>query len=175
MDWFDQLESGEEVRWEGRPAPRCYTFRNWQHSLFGMLLLVLAVWWQAVGYQLGHVYDSALLIWLPLPFLLVGLYLSLGHVLLARYEWERVFYAVTDHRVLVRRGIFRQRVESLPLSEVTYFQVKPLGKDLATISVIAEGRGNVVLCCLEHPQRPIELLESAMEVSGALVGEPAES
>ena len=92
--------------------------------------MVLATWWQAVGYQLSHVYGMRLLAWLPLPFLLLGLHLSIGHLLLARFEWERVFYAVTDQRVFVRRGLWRQRCESLPLPDVTYFQLKPYGREL---------------------------------------------
>lgn len=169
MDWSAQLETGEEVRWEGRPAPRCFTFRNWRHSLFGMLLLVLAVWWQAVGLQLAAVYGSPMIRWIPLPFLLLGLYLSLGHVLLARYEWEGVFYAVTDRRVLAQRGIFRRRLVSLALAEVTWFQVKPLGRDLAAVRIVAAGEGaTLVLSCIEHPRRLTELLEAALAGNGAL-------
>jgi hypothetical protein len=169
MDWSSQLAADESVLWEGRPAPRCYVFRNWRHSLFGILLLLLSTWWQAVGYQLGHLYDWTWLVWLPLPFVLLGLYLALGHVLLARYEWERVFYAVTDRRVLVLRGLLRARFDSLALSELTYFQVRPHGRDLVTIRICsAMPQSYLILSCIEHPGRLIELLESAMAESGAL-------
>jgi len=172
MDWSSQLAADESVLWEGRPAPRCYVFRNWLHSLFGLLLLLLSTWWQAVGYQLGQLYDLIWLGWLPLPFVLLGLYLALGHVLLARYEWERVFYAVTDRRVLVLRGLFRSRFDSLSLPEVTYFQVRPHGRDLATVRVCSGmPRPHLVLLCVEHPGRLIELLESAMAQSGVLTAE----
>jgi hypothetical protein len=172
MDWSSQLAADESVLWEGRPAPRCYVFRNWRHSLCGLLLLLLSTWWLAVGYQLAHLYDWLWLAWLPLPFVLLGLYLALGHVLLARYEWERVFYAVTDRRVLVLRGLFRPHFESLPLPEVTYFQVRPHGRDLATVRICSGmSRPHLVLLCIEHPGRLIELLESAMAASGVLAAE----
>lgn len=172
MDWSTHLEADESVLWEGRPAPRCYVFRNWRHSLFGLLLLLLSTWWLAVGYQLGHLYDWIWLAWLPLPFVLLGLYLALGHVLLARYEWERVYYAVTDRRVLVLRGLFRPRFDSLQLPEVTYFQVRPQGRDLATVRICsAVSRPHLILLCIEHPGRLIELLESAMAASGVLAAE----
>jgi hypothetical protein len=169
MDWSAQLATGESVLWEARPAPRCYVFRNWRHSLFGLLLLLLSTWWQAVGFQLGQLYDLLWLGWLPLPFVLLGLYLALGHVLLARYEWERVFYAVTDRRVLTLRGLFRSRFSALPLSEVTYFQIRPHGLDLATIRVgSSKALPPLILSCVEHPGRLIALLEAEMAASGAL-------
>lgn len=172
MDWSTHLAAGEYVLWEGRPAPRCYVFRNWRHSLFGLLLLLLSTWWQAVGYQLGQLYDLIWLGWLPLPFVLLGLYLALGHVLLARYEWERVFYAVTDRRVLVLRGLFRSRFDSLPLPEVTHFQVRRHGLDLATVRVgSSKARSPLTLSCIEHPGRLTELLEAAMAASGVLAAE----
>lgn len=172
MDWSAHLQAGEIVRWEGRPAPRCFVFRNWRHSLFGLLLLLLATWWQVVGYQLAQVYGMALLLWLPLPFLLVGLYLALGHLLLARYEWERVFFAVTDRRVLAVRGILRPRLETVALPEVTYFQVRPHGRELATVRVGTDRRRPpLLLCCVEHPERLLALLKSALAASGALAGE----
>jgi len=169
MDWSPQLAAGESLRWAGRPAPRCYVFRNWRHSLFGMLLLLLSTWWLSVGQQLGQVYGIRFLAWLPLPFVLIGFYLAIGHLLLARMEWERVFYAVTDGRVLVRRGLWRPRRESLELAAVTYFQLRPYGMQLASIRIRAGADGkSLLLCCVEHPGEVATLLESAMRESGVL-------
>ena len=165
MSWRAHLDFGEELRWEGRPAPRCFTFRNWLHSLFGFLLLFLSSYWQIVGYQLSRAHRSPVLALVPLPFLLVGIYLSVGHLLLARWEWEKVFYAVTDRRVFVRRGFFRSRVEELPLAEVTGVRLKPLGENLATLRI--RGSGNspafLVLHCIEYPGQVTGLLEEASE------------
>lgn len=167
MDWSGHLQAGETVRWQGRPAPRCFVFRNWRHSLFGLLLLLLAVWWQTVGLQLASVYGQPLLAWVPLPFVLLGLYLAIGHLLLARCEWPHVFYAVTDRRILVQRGVLRRRLEALPLPAVTWYELRPLGAELASVR-IAAGAASLSLPCIEHPRRPIALLESAMAASGAL-------
>jgi len=105
MNWQPLLLPEESLRWQGRPAPRCWTFRNWRHSLFGMLLLPFSIWWQGIGLSLGREYANVWLFLLPLPVLLFALYLAFGHLLLARLEWERVFFAVTDRRILVRRGV----------------------------------------------------------------------
>ena len=61
MDWNPHLEPGETVRWEGRPAPRCYTFRNWKHSLVGLLLLILTGFWQVMSFGLARDYGLPLI------------------------------------------------------------------------------------------------------------------
>ncbi len=167
MNWDGYLQSGETIRWEGRPAPRCFTFRNWRHSLFGILLLLLAVYWQIIGYQLSLSYDSPLISWIPFPFLLAGLYLAVGHLVLARLEWDRVFYAATDRRLLAVGGLFRSRFQSIPLAEVNYFRIKPLGKELGTVRVhCAETPAALTFSCLEHPRRLTDLIEEAMSANG---------
>ncbi len=163
MDWTSELHPEETVQWEGRPAPTCFTFRNWRHSFFGILLLLVSVFWQIVGFQLRSVYHSPLLAWIPLPFVLTALYLAIGHVLLARLEWEKVFYAVTDRRVLARRGFFRPHLLVLPLRELTYFKIKPLADELASFRVSGgDPLQTITLSCIEHPRRLAALLESAL-------------
>ena len=163
MDWSNYLESGEILQWEGRPAPRCFTFRNWRHSLVGLLLLLLAVYWQVVGFQMGLVYQRPYLAWVPLPFILIALYLTLGHLIHARLEWEKVFYAISDRRLLVVRGVWRPRLRSIPLDAVRWFQLKPLGADLATLKIrTAEPVVTFFLSCVEHPRPVVDLLEARM-------------
>lgn len=158
------FEADECLRWEGRPAPRCFTFRNWRHSLFGCLLLVVSVYWQIVGLQLGKTYQLPIITWIPLPVLLASLYLSVGHLLLARLEWERVFYAVTDRRIVVRRGLFGQRLRDLSLDEVRFFRLHPLGEQLGTVRIHSgKDRKPLTLCCIEHPRNLTNLLEDAVE------------
>lgn len=166
MDWSCWLEEEEAVRWEGRPAPRCFTFRNWRHSLFGLFLLVIAVYWQIIAIELGAVYRLSFIAWIPLPVLLAALYLSLGHLLLARLEWERVFYALTDQRVLVLRGIRRQRLHALPLVQVTYFQLRRQAENLGTLRIHGDPSSRpLVLHCIEHPRGATDLLEAAVSMS----------
>lgn len=163
MDWSPFLESGEVLRWEGRPAPRCFTFRRWRHSLFGILLLILSLYWQIVGYQLSLTYRLPALAWIPLPFLFAAVYLSIGHLLFARREWEHVFFAVTDRRVLAQKGLLRRRLETLRLAEITYFRVTPLGENLGTVRIrSAEGCVPLELPCLEYPRKMTDFLEEGM-------------
>ncbi|NIQ08768.1 MAG: hypothetical protein GWO23_03415, partial [Gammaproteobacteria bacterium] len=69
-------------------------------------------------------YEIAWLSWLPIPFVLAGVYFSVGHLLQARLEWNNVSYAITNKRLLASRGVSKTHVESIPLSDVTYFKLR---------------------------------------------------
>lgn len=167
MDWSVQLEPGEVVCWEARPAPRCYVFRHWRQSVLGLLLLLLSTWWQAVAYQLGQFFGWLWLAWVPLPFVLLGFYFAIGHLLLSRLEWEHVFYALTNRRLLVQRGLFRRRVASLLLDEIDYFQLHSLGEHLGTLRVSGGRPGRTLhLCCIEHPRQITDRLDAMLAIHG---------
>jgi len=171
MSWDGLLEPGERLSWQGRPAPRCYTFRNWKHALIGLLLLVLASWWEAFALQLEAVNHYGFLHLIPLPFWLLGFYLGIGQLVQARLEWEHLFYAATDRRLLVRRGR-KPRLAALGLEQIRYFRLKPLGTELGSLLVIGESDGQRLrLNCIEHPRRLTDLLEQALRRNGVLAPE----
>lgn len=161
------LAEGEALHWQGRPAPRCYTFRNWRQSLFGGAFLVACAVWQLLSLSMAKSHDQAWLGWLPLPFLLYAGYLTFGHLLLARLEWNRLRYAITDRRLLVQCGLLRMRLESVELAEITYFRLDYQGEELGTLKIYQGAARQLVLHCVEHPRQPVELLEAAMRASGA--------
>ncbi len=167
MNWSDKIGADEKIVWQGRPAPRCFTFRNWMHSLFGVVILIAAVGWMIFGLHLGREYQQAIYGWIPVPFLLAGIYLSFGHLVLARLEWEKVFYAMTDRRLIAVRGISGQRFDSIDLSEIIYFQLKPLGSELGTVRVQGRDRQQkITVCCVEYPRKLTDLLEPELEKNG---------
>lgn len=156
------------MRWEARPAPRCYTFRNWRHSLFGLTLLLLAGAWLAVGYGLDVEAGRTFYRLFPLPVVAVGLWLTIGHLFAARIEWSRVWYAMTDERLLVHRGLLRQRWFSLPLAELVWFRLNLLSPELGTVTVRAgsAGEDRLLLTCIEQPRRLTVLLEQVLRNNG---------
>ena len=156
------LEAGEELRWEGRPAPRCYTFRHWRHSIFGSLILLICGYWQVLGFEMSAEYELIWLVWLPTPFLLFALYLAIGHLIQARLEWNRVYYAITDRRLLAQRGLLKQRTDSLNLSEITYFSLHQQGEQLGTLRIYKGKEKQLILHCIEHPRQATDLLEESM-------------
>ena len=156
------LEDGETIRWEARPAPRCYTFRHWRHSVFGLIFLLICSYWQVLGIAMADTYAVRWLAWLPLPFVITGLYFFVGHLVQARLEWNHVYYAITDRRVIVQRGLARPLSKFIELSELTYFSLHRQGEQLGTVRV-HQGRGQqLVLHCIEQPHRATELLEEAI-------------
>lgn len=156
------LADGEEIRWEGRPAPRCYTFRHWRHSIFGLLFLSICSYWQILGLELSKEYDAIWLAWLPAPFVLLGFCLAIGRLLQARLEWNHVYYAITDRRLLVKCGLLKRRIDSLQLSEITYFSLLHQGEQLGTLRVHVGKEKSLTLHCLEYPRQATDLLEQAM-------------
>jgi hypothetical protein len=164
------LYPGEVVNWEARPAPRCYTFRNWRHSLFGLTILLLAGAWLAVGLNLDAEAGTVCYSLFPLPVVIVSLWLVFGHLLVARLEWDGVWYALTDRRLLVHRGLLRRRWSSLPLPDVVWFRLILHSLELGTVTVRAgsDGSDRLVLACIEQPRSLTDRLEVIVRDNGHL-------
>lgn len=161
------LAAGETLLWQGRPAPRAYTFRNWRHSLFGLALALPCLIWQLVGIDLAAGGASPWVAWLPLPFNLACLYLAFGQLLIARLEWERVYYAVSDRSIYRVGGFFRPRQECLPLPAVTAVRRKTLGPNLATIRIDGEEGRTLLFSAIEHPELLLRLFPAAVAAENA--------
>ncbi|MDO9079660.1 MAG: PH domain-containing protein [Desulfuromonadales bacterium] len=151
------LTADETIRWQGRPAPRAYTFRNWRHAVFGFALMIPCLFWQFVGVELAADGAPAWVSWLPLPFNLGCLYLAFGQLLIARLEWERVHYAVSDRNIYQRHGFFRSRLRSLPLADVTRIRKKNLGPNLSTVRIDGREGESLVFSAIEHSELLLRL------------------
>lgn len=172
MNWNDHLHDNETVVWQGKPAPRCYTLRNWPHSLFGMVLLLACLVWFYVGINIEHDHQSLVYSWIPVPFLLASLYLLIGHLLIARLEWESVYYAVTDQQVLVQRGLVKKTIVSLKLEDITWFRLKYFSENLGTVSIRGQkDNATLIIACIEQPHQFTDLLETAMAQNSAVSAE----
>lgn len=146
------LADGETLLWHGRPAPRAYTFRNWRHALFGLALALPCLFWQLVGIELAASGAPPWVAWLPLPFNLGALYLAFGQLLIARLEWERVYYAVSDRAIYQRCGFFRSRLLQMPLADLAEVRRKILGPNLASIRMEGRGGETLIFSAIEHPE-----------------------
>jgi hypothetical protein len=166
MDWSPFLEAGERVEWEGRPAPRCFTFRHWKQAAFGLFFLVASGVWMMIGMQVAGEYQKTWLAFLPIPFVAIGGYLTFGPLLMARLEWEQVFYALTDRRLIALRGIRQQHLVAVNRADVIYFLLKKQGAELATLQVHARPEDPVLfLHCVEHPFILAQRLEKIVELN----------
>ncbi len=163
--WRGHLLEGEAVRWEGRPAPRAFTFRNWRWSA-GVLVLCLPV--SALAATVfpgsGRSLPSAAGFVASVFLGLLGFWGAVGHLFYARLRWEREFYALTDRRLLVKSGLFGGGISTLDLGELAEVFLSPQGPALATITVRGRNAGRpITLFCLEHPELFLEKLPRCKE------------
>lgn len=161
------LAADEMILWQGRPAPRAYTFRNWRHALFGGALMLPCLFWQLVGIELVSAGAPPWVAWLPLPFNLGSLYLAFGQLLIARLEWEQVLYVVSDRTIYLRNGFFRSRLRSLPLAAVTNARQKKLGPNLATIRIDGRDGESLLFAAIEHPELLLRHFPNAANADNA--------
>lgn len=158
--WNKLLEQDESIVWQGRPAPRAFTFRNWRWSLqaaagFAMVLL----------FQQGNgpmQVDAAVDQWWTWAGLVVGFWAGIGHILWARMEWENVFYMMTDRRLVAVSGLLGRRRQVVCLEQLQKVEQQSLGTALATVKVFA-GDQSMTLHCLEYPHLLLQLLSSYVE------------
>jgi hypothetical protein len=151
-DWTPYLQTGEDLRWEGRPAPRCHTFRHWRLSLAGAMLLALLGGWHGAAVPLGAPLLPAMLV---LAVAVVAVFLLLALPLWQRLTWESIFYAISDRRLLVARG---RRIDVIPLQDITTVRIDLHGAELGTLSVEVANGPTATLFCLEHPRIAAQLL-----------------
>jgi len=174
MDWSRLLDGDEQLLWEGRPAPRCYTFRHWIHSVFGLILLAPSLVWLDGGQTLADKHDEAL--WSVLPWLgvVVSGYFLFGHLLVARLDWEGVFYAITDRRVIAVGGWPRRRLRSIPVEHLRHLRLRPKGNDLGSLHLGGSSpEERCAFSCLEHPARAVALLEDVVHRNLSRIQEPS--
>jgi len=163
-DWNWPLDEGENLLWQGRPAPRCYTFRNWKLSTAGTILFLACSFWLMLGIQLVEIeHRSVLLVLITLPLVVTSFFLGPGQLLLARWRWEKLFYAVTDQRVLVRDGLLTVQFRSFSREEISGWQLRRFGDHLASIRILRGDDAPQVLACLEHPQLLLKHLPPQQE------------
>ncbi len=147
------LEEGEIILWQGRPAPRCYTFRHWLQATIGTVLFLASSFWLMVGAQL--VYYQGYSWWLALaPFLLsvAAFFVGPGQLALARLRWEEIYYALTDQRLLVRNKLIICKSTTYKMDDFKKYKQKKYGKNLLSLKLFFKDSAPVTLECLEHPE-----------------------
>lgn len=147
------LADGETILWQGRPAPRCYTFRHWLQAAIGTALFLASSFWLMVGVQL--VYYQGYSWWLAVaPFLLAvaAFFIGPGQLALARLRWEEIFYALTDQRLLVRNKLIICKSITYPMGDYKKYKQKKYGQNLLSLKLFFQGSPPVTLECLEHPE-----------------------
>lgn len=144
-------ESVGPVLWQGRPAPRCYTFRLWKQALMGSLLFLLSSFWLMLAIELaGDGYPRWLML-LPVPIMLGGFVFGPGQIMLARCRWPKIFYYLTEGQLIAVGN------KTLDTSKISRVKIKTYGDRLASLCIYA-GDESLVLSCIEEPLSLLNLL-----------------
>ena len=151
LNW--PLDEGETLLWQGRPAPRCYTFRHWLQATIGTLIFLASSFWLMVGIQLvRQQHYSRLLLLVPALLVAGAFFVGPGQLILARMRWEKIFYALSDQRLLVRKRLFGHKCFSYRLNDYRHYKTKKYGKKLFSLRISFRNSAPVILECLEHPE-----------------------
>jgi len=149
---FIELEAGEKILWQGRPAPRCYTFQYWKQALIGSVLFLASSFWLMLALELIDDGQPFWLAALPLPLIVGGFTFGPLQILLARWRWAKIFYQLTDQRLCLSRG------RDVQLSRIIEIKMKKQGEHLASLRILADGGRPLILHCIEQPERLLALL-----------------
>ena len=125
------LRPGERILWEGRPDVRTYSLRGaWYLIPFSILWGGFAIFWEVTAIASG---GGVFALW-GVPFVAIGLYMIFGRLLVARREAANTAYALTDRRIVILTGAFRQVMQELDLRDLPMAQVESAGGGLGTIT-----------------------------------------
>jgi hypothetical protein len=120
MEISRHLDSGESMKWSGIPR-QGLLLRGSDAFLipFSLIWGGFAVFWE---YSVVTA-DAPLIfkLW-GIPFVFVGLYITVGRFFLDARQREKTFYGLTDKRVIIVSGMFSPTINTLPLkslSEIT--------------------------------------------------------
>jgi hypothetical protein len=124
------LEPGETVLWAGQPKPGfSFSWLDIPGLIFGLVFSSFAIFWitmalQGVSKSKNPGPPFFLFPLFGLPFLLIGLYVAFGRLLLANARRKHIFYVLTDRRALIRSGKRTITTRILPLATLQDFTLR---------------------------------------------------
>jgi hypothetical protein len=108
-----ELGAGETLLWSGRPQQGLLLRASDALLIpFSLLWGGFALFWESGVLSSGAPFFFVL--W-GIPFVLVGLYITVGRFFVDAYIRSKTSYGVTNERVLIIAGLFSQAVKTLPL------------------------------------------------------------
>ena len=105
------LSSDEKLIWVGKPKTGVVFSRSDVFVIpFSLLWTSIAVLWEtaAIGYEA----PLFLKLW-GVPFLLVGLYFTVGRFFIEAKQRANTIYGITPDRIIIKTGIFSKETQSL--------------------------------------------------------------
>jgi hypothetical protein len=113
----EELDEGETLLWVGRPMPGVYTTPQDMFTIpFSLLWTAFACFWE---YSVFSSPKSPIIMELwGLPFVAVGLYMIVGRFFYDAWRRERLYYGLTERRLILLMNGRARQVASIDLSLV---------------------------------------------------------
>lgn len=128
-----ELVGEEKLLWSGKPKTGIM-FRSSDVFVipFSLLWFAFAIFWES-----GVVASNApffFMIW-GIPFICVGLYVSVGRFFYDKINREKTIYGITDNRVIVKSGVFKTTVESFNITGLVNLSIEEKSDNSGTIKL----------------------------------------
>jgi len=154
-----ELGRGEKLLWSGRP--RQGLMLRPSDALFIPFSLMwggFALFWETSVIREGA--SVFFMIW-GVPFVAVGLYITVGRFFVDARIRERTAYGVTNERVVIVSGLFKPAVKSLSLRTLSDISLTERGDGSGTISFGPSGNGSPLMTRRGQPSPAFEGIANA--------------
>jgi len=128
-----ELGAGERLVWSGRPRRGIrFTANDAIMIPFSLMICGFSIFWekQAVGMNAPFFFT----LW-GIPFMVMGAYVVIGRFFADAIRRGKIFYGLTDRRVIIVSGVFGRQVTSLDLTTLGEISVSERGDRSGTIAL----------------------------------------
>jgi hypothetical protein len=128
-----ELASGERLIWADVPG-QGLRFRPTDVFLipFSLLWAGFIVFWELSAFRTGA--PTFFLFW-GIPFILVGIHLTVGRFFIDRYQRSRTFYGISEQSAIIVSGLFTRQVKILPLRTLAEVSLAERSDGTGTITL----------------------------------------
>jgi len=139
----DTLSKDEKLLWAGRPETGL-KLRPSDAVLipFSLMWCGFAIFWESTVFFTDAPFFFKL--W-GIPFVLVGLYITVGRFIIDILQRKNTIYGITNDRVIIRSGIFSKQTKSLNIRTISDITFKEKSDGSGTISLGPTGLGQSML------------------------------
>jgi hypothetical protein len=130
-EFREHLNRGENLLWTGKPKSGI-VFRTTDVFMipFSLFWCGFAIFWMIMASQASVIFAL-----FGVPFVVVGLNFVFGRFIIDAKQREHTVYGLTEHRILIKSGVFSKSVQSLNLKTLSDIELIEKGDGTGTISI----------------------------------------
>ncbi|MEK6888640.1 MAG: PH domain-containing protein [Nanoarchaeota archaeon] len=169
------LDEHEKVLWEGKPKFWPFFLSGFAGVIFGLIFLVVGGIFVFAGVASGNYW------FILLPHFWIGVAFVFGIPIYKALVWKHTYYAVTNKRVLVQKGLIGRDFEMIDFDQITNAEVRVglldilFGRHSGSILLSTAGTFTYVRMrqvqkpyTLSHVENPYEVFKFFKKVSHAV-------